>query len=353
MAANLSLPALLAIFAGAAGIVWVAGIWLSDSTDILASRFGIGQALGGIILLAISTNLPEIAITASAAIHHHLGVAIGNLLGGIAMQTVVLALLDFGMRGDEHPLTYRAASLLSVLEATLVIVVLAIAILGTRLSASLLFMRVTPQNAAILLAWLAGLWILKRARKHVPWQAEGKAPGSQQKAAGHSQAEKAQRGGRTGIVLLKFMVASVATLAAGVALEESGDAAAKQLGLSGVVFGATVLAAATSLPELSTGLTSVRMGDYQLAMSDIFGGNAFLPVLFLLASVLSGEAVLPHAQNTDVYLASLGAVLTSVYIFGLILRPGKRFARMGVDSWLVLLLYAAGAVGLVFVSKGR
>ncbi len=93
------------------------------------------------------------------------------------------------------------------------------------------------------------------------------------------------------------------------------------------------------------------MGDYHLAMSDIFGGNAFLPVLFLLASVLSGEAVLPQAQNTDVYLASLGAVLTSVYIFGLILRPGKRFARMGVDSWVVLLLYAAGVAGLVFVRE--
>lgn len=132
MFASLSLIWLIAIFLGAAAIVWFAGTWLSDSTDVLSSRLHLGQALGGIILLAISTNLPEIAITASAALHHNIGVAIGNLLGGIAIQTVVLVVLDFALHG-ERPLTYRAASLSLVLEATLVVVVLAICIMGTRL----------------------------------------------------------------------------------------------------------------------------------------------------------------------------------------------------------------------------
>ena len=106
-----------------------------------------------------------------------------------------------------------------------------------------------------------------------------------------------------------------------------------------MLFGATVLAAATSLPELSTGLTSVRNGDYQLAISDIFGGNAFLPVLFLLATLLSGKAVLPQAHDTDIYLTAVAIVLTLVYMAGLLFRPGRRIARMGVDSLAVLVLY--------------
>ena len=97
--------------------------------------------------------------------------------------------------------------------------------------------------------------------------------------------------------------------------------------MTGVVFGATILAAATSLPEVSTGIAAVRLGDYQLAVSDIFGGNAFLPVLFLVAGMLSGSAVLPQAQATDIYLTALGIVLTVVYLWGLVTRPNRRSSR--------------------------
>ena len=82
-------------------------------------------------------------------------------------------------------------------------------------------------------------------------------------------------------------------------------------------------------------------------MSDIFGGNAFLPVLFLTATLISGEAVLSHAQKTDVYLAALGILLTTVYICGMIFRSQRRVLGMGVDS-LAVLVINAGALGDLF-----
>jgi cation:H+ antiporter len=154
--------------------------------------------------------------------------------------------------------------------------------------------------------------------------------------------------GRAGLV---FGISAVATLVAGVVIERSGEEFFGRVGLSGLIFGATVLAAATSLPEVSTGLTSARMGDYQLAISDIFGGNAFLPVLFLLAGLISGKPVLPDAHNTDIYLTALGAILTIVFMAGLIFRPRRQYLRMGIDSITVLVIYAVGIAGLATIGS--
>jgi len=350
-------PVLLAIFAAAAVAVWLAGVQLSNTTDVLSTRLGLGEALGGLILLAVATNLPELAITVSAALAGNLGIAIGNILGGIALQTVVLVILDVVGVGESAPLTYRAASLVLVLEGVLVIAVLIVAIMGSRLPASLIAARVAPDGLLIAVLWVGGLWLLGKARSGLPWHEHGKAPDSQPEPPGVAQRKRAEAARQAGVSTMRtaavFGGAAVVTLIAGVALEESGTVVAGRIGMSGVLFGATFLAAATALPEVSTGLAAVKLGDYQLAVSDIFGGNAFLPVLFLLASLVSGQSVLPQAQDTDIYLAGLGILLTTVYLYGLIFRPRRQILRMGIDSFAVLLLYALGTVGLVAVATNQ
>jgi cation:H+ antiporter len=338
---NLPVLVVVVIFLVAAAAIWVAGVQLSDQTDVLSERLHLGSALGGLILLAVATNLPEIAV------------AVGNILGGIAIQTVVLCVLDaFGPQGG-RPLTYRAASLVLLLEGVLVVAILAVVVAGTQLSPDLIAFRVTPVAVLIPVIWVTGLLLLQRAGHSLPWHESGEAPDSQQRPRGHSQQKNEQEATAKGTSTAKaatiFGIAALVTLVAGVGLERSGDQIAGHLGLSGVLFGATILAAATSLPEVSTGLTSVRHGDDKLAVSDIFGGNAFLPVLFLPATLISGEAVLPQAQATDIYLTALGALLTLVFVTGLLFRPQRRVARMGVDSLVVLLLYAVGVAGLFAV----
>jgi Ca2+/Na+ antiporter len=351
---SLSLAWLLVIFIGAAVAIWIAGIKLSDTTDILVTRFKIGEAMGGLIILAIVTNLPEIAIVAGASLENKMNIAIGNILGGIAIQTVVLVVLDrFGL-GRSNSLTYKAASLVLVLEGSLVIAVLALVITGHELPAKIIFWRITPPGLLIFIFWVIGIMLIARARTKLPWIANFTVPGMQKEPHGHSRKKKDEQAklkhSTTLKIIIIFVASSIVTLVAGVALERSGNAIATHIGMGGVLFGATILAAATSLPEISTGLASIKLKDYQMAVSDIFGGNAFLPVLFLFATLISGNAVLPEAQKTDIYLTGLGMLLTIVYIWGLLFRPKKQFGFIGIDSLIVLILYIVGIAGLFIIS---
>jgi len=227
----------------------------------------------------------------------------------------------------------------------------------SRLPPTLIVGRLAPGDVLIALLWVGGLWLIGSASKGLPWHESGNAPGAQQAPKGHSQEQKAEGVGiakvSTGHAAIVFVIAAAVTLVCGVVLEASGSAIANQIGMTGVLFGATVLAAATSLPELSTGLAAVKLGDHKLAISDIFGGNAFLPVLFMMATLISGHSALPQLQNTDLYLAGLGILLTCVYIYGLIFRPRSRIFGMGIDSFLVLILYLIGTGGLFAIAPGR
>jgi cation:H+ antiporter len=346
---SLASPLLLVLFLVSAAVIWFAGIKLSDTTDVLADRLGLGSALGGLIMLAIATNLPEIAITVSAAVAGQLDVAVGNLLGGVAIQTVVLVVLDVAGVRPRAPLTRLAASL----EGALVVAVLAVVVMGTQLPDSLMFARLAPASVLITVVWVVGLMLLNRAGKGLPWHEGGSAPDGQPEPRGHSRSKKnaaaTEKGVSTARAGAVFAVSALATLVAGVAIERSGEEFFGRQGLSGVLFGATVLATATALPEVSTGLTSTRLGDYQLAISDIFGGNAFLPVLFLPASLISGKPVLPSAHHTDIYLTALGMILTLVYLAGLVFRPKRQYLRAGPDSLVVLVLYVLGIAGLATI----
>lgn len=148
-----------------------------------------------------------------------------------------------------------------------------------------------------------------------------------------------------------FLLCAAVTLTAGVLLEQSGNRLADSWGISGVLFGATILAAATALPEISTGITGVRLQRYTLVYGDMFGGNAFQLTLFVVADLCAGQPVLPHEGAANAWIAVTGLIMTTVFAAAIVLRPSRRYLRLGADSWTVLLIYALGLWGFVVVSQ--
>ncbi len=337
-------PALLAVFAVSGAATWVAGIYLSKATDVLDARFNLGDAVGGMLLLGLAGSLPELAITTSAALSGHLSLAVGNLLGGIAMQTLVLVLLD-ATSGRKKPLTSLAADANPLLESMLVVVVVTIALMGGFLPETTAIGPVSPASLTIVIFFLLGIVGLNRARQRRAWIV------AEDNTVSAGEAPNRFKASTTMVVLGLFGIASAVTLFAGVLLEQTGNQLADDFGMNGVVFGATILAAVTALPEISSGIAAVRLGDVGLAMSDIYGGNAMQLTFFLLADLLAGSPVLPTASDQSLWLGATGAVVTGIFAYGLLVRSETKVFGLGRDSWLVLLTYLA-AVALLTAVPG-
>ena len=349
---TLATPLLVAVFLAAAAATWVAGVLLSKSTDALDARFGLGEELGGILLLAVAGSLPELAITVSAASGGHLDLAAGNLIGGIAMQTMVLVICDIAA-GRERPLTFLVGALTPVVEALLVVLVVSGVLMGALLRSSVAIGGVvSPASIAIVVVWVVGVYVINSARKEQRWTVSmpGSHPGRRHRRERHPDRPHPFASSTTARVAGLFALACGVTLVAGVALETTGNTLADRAGVNGVVFGATVLAIATALPEISSGIAAVALGDNALALGDIFGGNAFQVCLFLIADIVAGKPVLPTAGRLNSWLASLGVALTAIYAIGVIARPDRARWRLGPDSILAILVFAIGIAGLFALS---
>ena len=75
-------------------------------------------------------------------------------------------------------------------------------------------------------------------------------------------------------------------------------------------------------------------------------------MLDLVAVLVSGKAVLLNAQSSDFYVTGLGALVTIVYLGGLVFSPARQVARMGIDSIMVISLNAIGTFGLIALAGG-
>jgi cation:H+ antiporter len=348
---NLSILALTVIFIVSAVVTCLAGISLTRTTTTLDSRFKLGDALGGLILLGISGSLPEVAVVTSAAYAGHIDVITGTLLGGIAFQTLIIVIFDFAC-SKKKSLAGIAGSPMLVAESIFAIVITVFAVFGTCVPANITIFNINPFSIVIVVAWFVGLYLIDRLRKtqpeHTPEVVAVKGRSHKQRRAVDHPAHEDKT---TTHVMLIFLLGCVITLIAGYFVEETGTIIASRLNINSGIFAATVIAFVTALPEISTGLESVLLGDNYLAISDIMGGNAFMLVLFILTDLVAKKPILSFAGNNDVIFAGLGIVLMGIYALSFWKKPRKVYFRLGIDSVAAIAIYVVGLILITEVIK--
>lgn len=330
----------ISLFCVSGIIIWYCSNKLSDIVDYVDGRFKLGAAFGGTIILSIATNLPELAIVVQGVLQQDTSLAIGNILGGIALQTILLSLFDFASgKNEQRPFSTLVGHPVSILQGVFLVSILAFVIMGTQFNKTKISPDFPVAEIFIFIFWLLSLYLLHKGKKTI-----GTPPATEinEKVIGIQLTPTK--------ALILLAVLSTCILIFGYLLGVTSDALANHYHIDGVIFGATILAFVTSLPEISGGLAFIKQKSYQPIISDIFGGNAFLPVLFLIASIINHNTLLPDAGHSDIYLTALSIILTCIYLIGILLKPKKRILGMGIDSWFAFIIYIIGIICITIVA---
>ncbi|HEX2167661.1 MAG TPA: hypothetical protein VHG09_10560 [Longimicrobiales bacterium] len=326
-------------FGAAAAIVWFAGTHLARYADAISERSGLGQALTGLLLLGGITSLPEVATSVTAGLRDNAPLAVNNILGGVALQVVVLAVADAAI--GRNALSAVIAHPNVLLIATFDVMLLGLVATGIATGdTAVIGVGIWP--AIIAAFYLLAVWRIHRYSGRDTWRAQ-----PQQDPAGESRPSVERDASDLGTtqIALRTTVAAIAVLGAGYVLASRGESIAETSGLGGSFVGAVLVAMATSLPEVSTAIEAVRLRRPVLAFADVFGTNLFdIALIFVIDIAYGGQPVLNEVGTFSLVAALLGIILTTVYLAGLIERRDRVILRMGVDSVAVVVIYCAGLV---------
>lgn len=337
--AELPLVINIVIFSFCAVVIWLIGSRTTLLADAMSERFQISRSTIGILFLALATSLPEVATTLTAAVKSHQLLVLNNLFGGIALQTAILAFADGFTKGalSNYPRKTEHAR-----EAVLLVALLALVLIASVLQEPLVFSHVGLGSLVVMATYVGVIWLLRNSSGSANWIPVD-LPAQSKNETTVSSATLMECS-KQHLILLAISYCLI-ILIVGVVLVNCAVVISNQSGLGESFVGVTLLAAATSLPELTTTITAVRMGAYTLAISNIFGSNLIMLALILPADLLHRSGPILRFDDINVLLAIASGILVSaVYITGLLIRRKPRVGNFGIDSIIVAIIYSLTVV---------
>ena len=111
---------------------------------------------------------------------------------------------------------------------------------------------------------------------------------------------------------------------------------------------------ATSLPELSSIRTAIKIKRFDLAIGDVMGTNILnVAVLFVVDLAYREGPALENAGRFEALAALSAMAVTGLFVAGVLARRPETVLRLSTASWGVLATYAAGLAVLASIGGGQ
>ncbi len=150
-------------FALAAAVILFAAKYLASSTAQIASELGLASGFAGMVLLALTTSLPEVTVSIAAVRSGSYDLAVGNLLGSNAFNMAILLVLDF-VDGPQPLLAGLQPGLL--LGALFSVLLMGQVLLGILNRSEKRIWFLEPDALFMIATYALGLWLVYQAGGH-------------------------------------------------------------------------------------------------------------------------------------------------------------------------------------------
>jgi len=305
---------ILLVILGLAGLYY-GGEWLVTGASRMALRFKVPALVIGLTIVAVGTSAPELFVSIRAVLGGQQGLSLGNVIGSnIANIGLIL-----GLSGT--------ISIVAV-KQTLIRREIPILILITLVASALTLDGSVSRNDGLFL--LAGFiafniffyYIATRSDDDVDIEVPDE--------------EEVDTTKNSVWVDVAYVVSGSVLLIIGAELMVTGASEiARQIGVSDLVIGITIVAFGTSLPELATSITAVVKKEDDIAIGNVIGSNV-ANLLLVLGATASIRDI--QIDGTDLSIIEYVVMIG----FTLLLIPFARNHQLSrVESAIFLGAYIA------------
>ena len=287
--------------------------WLVDSATSIGIRAKMSPLIIGLTIVAFGTSLPELIINVFSCIKGSSGLAIGNIVGSNIMNI----LLILGVASIIYPIDVSRISIRRDIPA------------GFVATAALFLMAndffIGNSNT---INWIEGVVLLLLAVGYLYLTIlKNESPSS--------EVEIVQIPMPWGKTILFLVLGIVGLYLGGELVSNNAQTIAKAWGMSDAMIGMTVVAIATSLPELITSIVAATKKNSGIAIGNVLGSNILNIFLVLGVSGLITPLQFDAKMNTTLLFLFGANALMLLFVFT---GKGRKLSRF--EGVLMLLAFS-------------
>lgn len=302
---------------------------LVDGASNIAKKFNIPEIVIGLTIVSIGTSMPELVVSLTSAIEGHPDIAIGNVVGS-NMSNLFLIL---GACATINGLVFKKQTRLIENPLTLISIILLLFFANNIYQGKINV--ITRIEGAILLigCMLFIIYNIMMAKRETYSQTQ------------YWITFNSDRNEKSDILksIICIILGILGLKFGGDIIIDNSVLIATKLGMSEKLISLTIIAVATSLPELITSVTAAIQHENDMAIGNILGSQIFNILLIIGASAVIAPITYSVSYNRDLFILLGGACILAILPY-----IGKKNQMTRTSGIIYLAIYAIYINYLIF-----